>query len=54
MTGGEAAESESEKDEGDDPERGPRKKGNPRRLGKKERATRRALGRLGPGGLPAR
>jgi uncharacterized protein len=43
----------SEKDEGDDPLRGPRK-GNPRRLSKKERATRRALGRLGPGGLPAR
>lgn len=54
MTGREASEPESEKDEGDDPERGPRKKGNPRRLGKKERATRRALGRLGPGGLPAR
>jgi len=41
------------KDEGDDVARGPRK-GNPRRLSKKERATRRALGRLGPGGLPAR
>ena len=54
MTGGEASEPESDKDEGDDPERGPRKKGNPRKLGKKERATRRALGRLGPGGLPAR
>ncbi len=46
-----ASEPESEKDEGDDPVRGPRK-GNPRRLSKKERATRRALGRLGPGGLP--
>ena len=48
-----AAEPESEKDEGDDPVREPRK-GNPRRLSKKERATRRALGRLGPGELPAR
>jgi hypothetical protein len=47
------SEPESEKDDGDDPVRGPRK-GNPRRLSKKERATRRALGRLGPGGLPAR
>ena len=52
-SGGGALEPESEKDEGDDPERGPRK-GNPRKLSKKERATRRALGRLGPGGLPAR
>jgi uncharacterized protein len=35
----------------DEPEDAPRraKKGNPRRLGKKERATARALGRLGPG-----
>jgi uncharacterized protein len=33
--------------EGEEP-RGPRK-GNPRRLGKKDRAIRRALGRLGPG-----
>ena len=38
------------KDEEETP-RGPRK-GNPRRLGKKARATRRALGRLGPGRLP--
>jgi predicted RNA-binding protein with PIN domain len=38
------------KDEEDTP-RGPRK-GNPRRLGKKARAARRALGRLGPGRLP--
>jgi predicted RNA-binding protein with PIN domain len=34
-----------------EPPRGPRK-GNPRRLGKKARAARRALGRLGPGRLP--
>ena len=42
-------EGESEKDEDDD-ERppGPRK-GNPRRLSKKDRAAKRALGRLGPG-----
>ena len=51
--GGEAPEPESEKDEDDDTRRGPRK-GNPRKLSKKERATRRALGRLGPGGLPTR
>ena len=51
MTGGEVAE--AEKDEGDDLERGPRK-GNPRKLSKKERVTRRALGRLGPGRLPGR
>ena len=38
------------KDEEEAP-RGPRK-GNPRRLGKKARAARRALGRLGPGPLP--
>ena len=38
------------KDEEETP-RGPRK-GNPRRLGKKARATRRALGRLGRGRLP--
>jgi uncharacterized protein len=38
------------KDEEETP-RGPRK-GNPRRLGKKARAARRALGRLGPGRLP--
>jgi len=37
--------------EEDEPTRGPRK-GNPRRLGKKDRATRRALGRLGPGRHP--
>jgi hypothetical protein len=53
VIGGEASEPELEKDEGDDSERGSRKKGNPRKLSKKERATRRALGRLGPGGLPA-
>lgn len=42
-------ESESEKDEEDDGRpRGPRK-GNPRRLSKKDRAAKRALGRLGPG-----
>ena len=34
--------------EEDEPRRGPRK-GNPRRLSKKDRATQRALGRLGPG-----
>jgi predicted RNA-binding protein with PIN domain len=38
------------KDEEETP-RGPRK-GNPRRLGKKARAARRALGRLGPRRLP--
>ena len=38
------------KDEEETP-RGPRK-GNPRRLGKKARATRRTLGRLGRGRLP--
>ena len=38
------------KDEEETP-RGPRK-GNPRQLGKKARATRRALGRLGRGRLP--
>ena len=39
--------------EGDEeePSRGPRK-GNPRRLSKKDRATQRALGRLGPGRHP--
>src|SRR5437867_4716000 len=51
MTGTGVSDPESEKDEGDDPERGPRK-GNPRRLSKKERVTRRALGRLGPGRPP--
>jgi uncharacterized protein len=40
---------ESDKDEDDEPARGPRKAGNPRRLSKKERAARRALGRLDPG-----
>src|SRR5262245_32474411 len=35
------------KDENDEPLRGPRK-GNPRRLSKKDRAANRALGRLGP------
>lgn len=39
---------ESEKDEDDDPPQG-RRTGNPRRLSKKDRATKRALGRLGPG-----
>ena len=37
--------------EEDEPPRGPRK-GNPRRLSKKDRATQRALGRLGPGRRP--
>lgn len=37
--------------EEDEPPRGSRK-GNPRRLSKKDRATRRALGRLGPGRHP--
>jgi predicted RNA-binding protein with PIN domain len=37
--------------EEDEPPRGPRK-GNPRRLSKKDRATQRALGRLGPGRHP--
>ena len=53
VVGAALSEAESEKDEDDDPAPGPRK-GNPRRLSKKERATRRALGRLGPGRLPAR
>jgi predicted RNA-binding protein with PIN domain len=35
----------------DEPPRGPRK-GNPRRLSKKDRAAQRALGRLGPGRHP--
>ena len=35
----------------EEPGRGPRK-GNPRRLAKKDRAIRRALGRLGPGPWP--
>ena len=37
--------------EEDEPPRGPRK-GNPRRLSKKDRATQRALGRLGPSRRP--
>jgi len=42
-------ERESDKDEGDDDRpRGPQK-GNPHRLSKKDRAAKRALGRLGPG-----
>jgi uncharacterized protein len=41
----------AEKDEEDEPARGPRK-GNPRRLSKKDRATKRALGRLGHGRHP--
>ena len=39
------------KDIEDEPARGPRK-GNPRRLSKKDRATKRALGRLGQGRHP--
>src|SRR5215470_1733011 len=39
----------SEKDEHDEPARGSRKAGNPRRLSKKERAAKRALGRLDRG-----
>jgi hypothetical protein len=42
---------EQEKDDEDEPRRAPRK-GNPRRLSKKDRATKRALGRLGPGRHP--
>jgi uncharacterized protein len=38
-------------DEEDEPARGPRK-GNPRRLSKRDRATQRALGRLRPGRRP--
>src|SRR5262249_20198278 len=37
------------KDEHDEPARGSRKAGNPRRLSKKERAAKRALGRLDRG-----
>jgi predicted RNA-binding protein with PIN domain len=48
---GETAAEPSEKDEDDKPTRDPRK-GNPRRLGKKERAIRRALGRLDGGRKP--
>lgn len=40
-----------DKDAEDEPPRGPRK-GNPRRVGKRERAAQRALGRLGPGPHP--
>jgi predicted RNA-binding protein with PIN domain len=40
---------ESDKDEHDEPARGSRKAGNPRRLSKKERAAKRALGRLDRG-----
>ncbi|HET7877111.1 MAG TPA: NYN domain-containing protein [Methylomirabilota bacterium] len=41
-----APTAEADKDEEQEPARGP-KKGNPRRLGKRERARQRALGRLG-------
>ncbi len=41
-----AADAMPDKDEEEDPPRGPRK-GNPRRLSKKDRAARRALNRLG-------
>lgn len=46
-------EARMDEKEGDEslPPRGPRK-GNPRRLSKKARATQRALGRLGPGRHP--
>jgi len=44
----EETDEESHKDEDDEPARGPRK-GNPRRLSKKQRAAKRALGRLDPG-----
>ena len=44
-------EPEIEKDDEEEPARGPRK-GNPRRLSKKDRATKRALGRLGHGRHP--
>ena len=52
MESGAPAEPDTEKDDEDEPARGPRK-GNPRRLSKKDRATKRALGRLGHGGNPA-
>jgi len=42
---------EPDKDNEAEPARGPRK-GNPRRLSKKDRAAKRALGRLGPGRGP--
>ena len=44
-------EPDAAKDVEDEPVRGPRK-GNPRRLSKKDRATKRALGRLGHGRHP--
>jgi len=46
-------EARADEREGDEsvPSRGPRK-GNPRRLGKKDRAAQRALGRLGSGRYP--
>ena len=44
-------ESDIQKGDDDEPARGPRK-GNPRRLSKKDKATKRALGRLGPDGHP--
>ena len=46
----EAAESEPKDEDDSAMPRGP-VKGNPRRLSKKDRAARRALGRLGPGSL---
>jgi len=49
-TQGREPDGDAEADEAG-PQRGPRK-GNPWRLGKKARAARRALGRLGPGRLP--
>jgi predicted RNA-binding protein with PIN domain len=45
------AEAKADDDGEEEAPRGPRK-GNPRRLSKKDRATRRALGRLGPGRRP--
>ena len=45
----EETDEESHKEEDDEPARGPRKAGNPRRLSKKQRAAKRALGRLDPG-----
>src|SRR5215475_2563947 len=41
----EETDEESHKEEDDEPARGPRKAGNPRRLSKKQRAAKRALGR---------
>lgn len=46
-----AEEPDVQKEDEDEPARGPRK-GNPRRLSKKDRATKRALGRLGHGRHP--